>query len=181
MILALAEAAASHPEWVQNDLLAHPELAEAAGLEMGQCVRILFQAGYLEPDPANPLRKVTQHQGRGWLKIRRDWLWLFQETAKKSSQSPVPKRSEEPSSKRGAGPGKAPSPDGQDKASAGSRQVDCQELIHLAGQKLGLSQRKLASLLGVSQAYLSYVIAEKRDLSDELVEKIKRLIDGQDV
>ncbi|MCX7978537.1 MAG: TraI domain-containing protein, partial [Bdellovibrionaceae bacterium] len=160
MIRALAKAAASHPEWVRGDLLAHPDLAEAAGLNAGACVRVLFQAGYLEPDPANALRKVTLQDGRGWLKIKRGLKWLFQ-----SAEAGVrmPKASVEAM--------KAATQTGDSNS----------ELISLVREKLGLSQNDLARKLGVSKSYLSMFAAGERKLPEELVIKLKHLLNGQDV
>lgn len=159
MLSALAGAAASHPDWVdaQNGLLAHPELAEAAGLDAGACVRVLFQAGCVEPDPANSLRKVTIHGGRSWLKIKRDFFQPFVHALEGTSIGALEGRT-------------------QDNASDTSLETRSQELVRLATEKLGLSQNELAKKLQVSPSYLSRIASGKRALPEDLIAKLEEAL-----
>jgi len=161
MIRALARAAADHPEWVRLDerLLEHPEMAKAAGISPGECVRILFEAKYIEPDPNNMLRKVTIQDGKTWLKLAKGLVWLFEEAGKEGKASESSNLQQMQSKDQ---------PDKGDLNPA---------LFIEAREKLGnISQGELAQRLGISRTMVSMIEIGKRPIPPEIIKKLHELV-----
>jgi len=161
MIRALAKAAADHPEWVRLDerLLEHPEMAKAAGISPGECVRILFEAKYIEPDPNNILRKVTIQDGKTWLKLAKGLVWLFEEAGKEGKAC-------EASNHQQMQPKEEPYKGNLNPA-----------LFIEAREKLGnISQGELAQRLGISRTMVSMIEIGKRPIPPEITKKLHELV-----
>jgi DNA-binding XRE family transcriptional regulator len=158
--LKIAQVLVTHLEWVDVDnlLFRHPEVLEAAGIATVETIKILREAGYLElPDPYAPFKMVVEKGGLLYLKYSKKAALIIGQAI----QEAYPKQA------KGIYEISATAPLGTASSIA--------EEFKRVRNSLGLSQEQLAQKLGVSRGLVAQIERGYKEVSEELLEKLRSL------
>jgi DNA-binding XRE family transcriptional regulator len=164
-LLKIAQVLVTHFEWVDVDnlLFRYPEVLEAAGIATVETIKILHEAGYLElPDPYALLKRVVEKGGLLYLKYSKKAALIIGQAIQEAY----------PAQAKGIYEISATAPLGTASSIA--------EEFKRVRNSLGLSQEQLAQKLGVSRGLVAQIERGYKEVSEELLEKLRSLTNAQD-